>query len=177
MKKLLFAIAVVSTALFVSCKGSSSGSPEAVLSQFFDAMSKKDMAKVKELCTPESAQMLGFMEMGMKDGGKTNEMEKYDKSKVDFGTPVINGDNAKVPVKDKKSGSTINFPMKKVNGQWKVAFDKTSVMEMGMETMKDKNINLTDSISKGLDELKNIDADTLKKEMQNALDTAKKEMK
>lgn len=173
MKKLLFAVAIVSF-VFAGCKSDSkNGTPSDVLSAWFDAMSKKDMTAVKELSTAESQSMISLMEMGMKDTSASNEMSKYDKSKMEFGTAVITGDNAKVPVKDKASGETTNFPMKKVNGQWKVAFDKSSMMEMGMEKMKDKNINLSDSISKGMDEMKNLNMDSMKTEINKAMDSAK----
>ena len=167
MKKVLFAAAIASFA-FMGCKDNSkNGSPKDVLSAWFDAMAKKDMATVKELSTPESQSMISLMEMGMKDSTASKETAKYDKSKMEFGEPVIDGDNAKVPVKEKSSGETTNFPMKKVNGQWKVAFDKSSMMQMGMDKMKEKNINPMDS-------LKNMNMDSISTEMNKAMDSAKK---
>ena len=40
-------------------------------------------------------------------------MDKFDTSKVSFGEVIINGDNAKMPIKDKESGVTVEFPLKK----------------------------------------------------------------
>ena len=172
MKKLLFAAALLSF-VFVGCKNSKNGSPKEVLMAWFDAMSKKDMSTVKELSTPESQSMISMMEMAMKDPTSKKETDKYDKTKMEFGEPIIDGDNAKVPVKDKEKGETTNFPMKKINGQWKVAFDKGSMMQMGMDKMKDGNMNMGDSVTKAMDELKNMNMDTMKSEMNNMMDTTK----
>ena len=95
---------------------------------------------------------------------------------MEFGTAVIDGDNAKVPVKDKASGETVNFPMKKEDGQWKVAFDKSSVMQMGMEKMKEGKMNMGDSLEKGMDALKDVNMDSMMNEVKKAMDTTKMEM-
>lgn len=171
MKKLLFAAAMLCTITFVSCKSNSN--PNEVLSQFFDAMAKQDTVKIKALSTKESESMLSMMKMGMSMADAKKDLEKYDKTKMEFGTAIINGDNAKVPVKDKASGETVNFPMKKENGQWKVAFDKSSIMEMGMEKMKDSKMNMGDSLKKGMEEMKNVNMDSLMNEVKKAMDTNK----
>jgi hypothetical protein len=178
MKKLLFSIALIASACIIGCKSNDGGNPSEVLSQFFDAMTKKDKVKIKELSTAESASMLSLLEMGMEKGGE--DMDKFDKSKMEFGTAVIDGDKAKVPVKDKAKGETVNFPMKKEGGKWKVAFDKTSIMEMATDKLKDTNIG--DSLSDAVDKLKGLNSDTLKNELDKAMkdvnmDEVKKEMK
>ena len=65
MKKLLFAVSLLCSIAFVSCKSNSGGNPNEVLSQFFDAMAKQDTVKIKALTTKESESMLGMMKMGM----------------------------------------------------------------------------------------------------------------
>lgn len=175
MKKLLFAAAFFSAAFFIGCKSGNSGNPTEVLQSFFDAMAKKDMSAVKDLCTPESQSMISMMEMAMKDPS-SKETEKYDKSKVEFGTAVINGDNAKVPVKDKTTGETTNFPLKKINGQWKVAFDKSSMMEMGMDKMKEHGNDMngmTDSLNKAMEEMKHMNTDSMMNEVKKGMDSIK----
>ena len=174
MKKILVAISILCLGSFVSCKSGSSDNPNEVLSQFFDAMAKQDTVKIKALSTKDSEQMLSMMKMGMSMADAKKDLEKYDKTKMEFGTAIINGDNAKVPVKDKASGETVNFPMKKEDGKWKVAFDKSSIMEMGMEKMKDSKSNLGDSLQKGMDELKNINMDSMMQEVKKAMDTIKR---
>jgi hypothetical protein len=173
MKKILFAAIVISAVVFTGCK--SAGDPKAVLGQFFDALAKKDMATARKLATADSKSMLDLMEMGMKT--ETKEAEKYDKTKMEFGEAKIEGDKATVPVKEKTSGETLNYTLKKEGGSWKVAFDKTSIMSMGMDKMKEEGINATDSIKNVMDELKNVNMDSLQKGMQEgakALDSAAK---
>ncbi|MCY7292424.1 MAG: DUF4878 domain-containing protein [Ferruginibacter sp.] len=176
MKNLLLAVTVLCSVAFVSCKSNSGGNPNEVLSQFFDAMAKQDSVKIKALTTKDSESMLNMMTMGMSMADSKKDLEKYDKTKMEFGAAIINGDNAKVPVKDKASGETVNFPMKKEDGKWKVAFDKTSVMGMGMEQMKEGKMNVGDSIEKGMDAMKDVNMDSMMNEVKKAMDTSKMDM-
>jgi len=66
---------------------------------------------------------------------------KYEKENIEVGTAVIDGDKATVPVKDKKSGETTDFTLKKESGDWKVAFDKSTLMEMAQKKMKEHGFN------------------------------------
>lgn len=180
MKKILLSLLVLSSAVFFSCN-SGGDDPKAVLSQFFDAMSKKDVAAARKLTTAESKSMLDMMEMGMKmSPSEAKADEKYDKSKMEFGEPKIEGDKATIAVKEKSSGEAMNFTLKKEGGSWKVAFDKNSMMNMGMEKMKEGGINASDSIGKAMDELKNLNMDSLKQGMEEgmkSLDSATNELK
>lgn len=176
MKKVFLALFGIS--IFISCNNSSGSDPKIVLSQFMDALMKKDVATARKLSTADSKSMMDLMEMGMKSD--KNESEKYDKSRMVFGDAKIDGDKAIIPVKETTTGETINYTMKKENGQWKVAFDKASLMSMGMEKMSEKGINASDSLSKGMEELKNMNMDSLKEGMQEGmkmLDSMTKEMK
>jgi hypothetical protein len=66
--------------------------------------------------------------------------------------------------------------MKKEDGKWKVAFDKSSVMEMGMEKMKDSKMNMNDTLQNAMDEMKNINMDSLMEEVKKEMDTNKMNM-
>ncbi len=169
MKKFILACLVLSTAVFFSCSNSGSGNPKAVLSDFFDALSKKDIATARKFATEESKSMLDMMEMGMKMDTNSKETDKYDKSKMEFGEPKIEGDKATIAVKEKGSGETLNFTLKKEKGDWKVAFDKASMMSMGMEKMQEKGINPTDSITKAMEEIKDLNMDSLREGMQEGM--------
>jgi hypothetical protein len=138
MKKLIFGILAFATMSLMSCK--SGGDPKGVLLSFFDALSKKDIPTAKKYATKDSESMLGLMEMSMKNGG-TDKKDDFDKSKMEFGDPKIEGDKATVAVKDKTSGETTNFILKKENGDWKVAFDKATMMQMGQDKMKEKGLD------------------------------------
>ncbi len=90
---------------------------------------------------------------------------------MEFGNDKIEGDNTIVPVKEKNSGEIINYTLKKEGGQWKVAFDKSSLMTMGMDKMNEKGINPMDSLQRGMDELKKLNMDSLKQKMQKGMET------
>jgi hypothetical protein len=180
MKKNLLAVLLLSSIIsLTNCKSNSSGDPKIVLSQFIEALGKKDIAKARTLATEESKSMLDLLEMGMK-AGESKDLEKYDMKKMVFGEAIIDGDKATVPVKEATSGETVNYTLKKEKGGWKVAFDKGSLMNIGMEKMNEKGINPADSMGKVMDELKKMDMDSLKRGMQEgmkALDTLNKKMK
>lgn len=179
MKKILLSLLVLSTVVFFSCN-SGGGDPKSVLSQFFDALKKKDMAAARKLATEESKSMLDMMEMGMKMDASSKESDKFDNAKMEYGEAKIEGDKATIAVKETSSGETMTYTLKKEKGSWKVAFDKASMMSMGMEKMNEKGINASDSIGKALDEIKNLNMDSLKEGMQEgmkALDSVSNEMK
>jgi hypothetical protein len=177
MKKIVFSLFAMASIVLFSCKSNSSSDPKAALKGFFEAMSKKDMATAKKFATEESSAMFSMMEMGMKEAaGKENDMTKdFDMSKVEFGEPVIDGDKAKVPVKNKAENETINFRLKKEKGAWKVAFDKTSMMDMAKEKMSEKGLNLQDSIGAAMDKIGNMDS--VGGEMDKAMKEAGVDMK
>ncbi len=165
MKKMFLAIAIVS-ALFTSCK-SGGGDPKSVLKSFFEALSKKDVAAARKLATADSKSMLDMMEMGLKmakDSKENKEFDKYDK--MEIGDAKIDGDKATVSVKEKESGEATNFILKKESGDWKVAFDKASMMQMGMEKMNEKGTD--DKINESLDKLKDINPDSLAGKLKEA---------
>lgn len=178
MKKILFAIMLLSSVSFMGCN-SGTGDPKAVLSQFFEALSKKDIEGARKLATKDSKSMIDMMEMGLNMDKEKKQDDKFDKSNMEFGEAKIDGDKATVPVKEKKSGESLNYILKKEDGAWKVAFDKASVMSMGMDKMNEKGIeNPADSIGKAMEQLKNMDMDSLKEGMKKGmemLDSVKKE--
>lgn len=120
MKKFLIGAVVLASVFMVGCGNSGGGDPKAVLSNFFDALSKKDIAAARKLATPESKSMLDMMEMGMKMSTDKKEDDKYNKDKVEFGEPKIEGDKATVAVKEKGTGETTTFTLKKLaaTGKW-----------------------------------------------------------
>ncbi len=178
MKK-LFAAAIIASSVFFAGCGNSGGDPKATLLAFFDAMGKKDIEGARKLATAESKSMIDMMEMGMKmaDDKGMKENEKFDKSRMEFGEAKIDGDKATVPVKDTKSGESTNFTLKKEQGQWKVAFDKSSIMQMASDKISEKGG--LDSLDKAMDKLKDVNIDSLKEGLNkgiDALDSAKKEL-
>jgi hypothetical protein len=154
MKKILFGAAVIAMAGLFSCNGAGSGDPKSVLISFFEALGKKDIAAARKLATESSKQMLDLMEMGMKSNPDKNAKDdKFDKDKMEFGEPKIDGDKATIHVKEKGTQDGTDFNLKKEGGSWKVAFDKSM---------------MTDKINEGMDKMKDSGAmDSLNNELKN----------
>jgi hypothetical protein len=93
---------------------------------------------------------LGMIQMGMSMAPKDQKDSTYDKDNLEYGDAKIEGDKATVPVKNKKSGETTNYTLKKEDGKWKVAFDKATMTQMGTDKMKEKGMDMND-MSNGLD--------------------------
>lgn len=173
MKKLLVAVFAFSAVCMSSCN-SGSGDPKAVLTSFFDAMAKKDLAAARKLATADSKPMFDMMEMGMKmkDNSiedKTND--QFDKGKMEIGEAKIDGDRATVNVKEIKSGESINFVLKKESGDWKVAMDMNTLMGIGVEKLKEKGMNdeeMTD-MKEQMKKLKDMDPDSIKMLMDKGM--------
>lgn len=174
MKKLLLAVAILSSAiLFTSC-GGGAGDPKESLIAFFDAMGKKDIEGARKLATADSKSMIDMIEMGMKMDKSDKSKDDFDKANMEFGEPKIDGDKATVAVKNKKKDESINFTLKKEEGKWKVAFDKASIMQMATDKMSEKG-----GMDKAMDELKDVNMDSIKDGINKgleALDSAKKEL-
>lgn len=174
MKKLLVAVTILGSAiLFTSC-GGGAGDPKESLIAFFDAMGKKDIEGARKLATADSKSMIDMIEMGMKMDKSNKSNDDFDKSNMEFGEAKIDGDKATVAVKNKKKDESINFTLKKEEGKWKVAFDKSSIMQMATDKMSEKG-----GMDKAMDELKDVNMDSLKDGINKgleALDSAKKEL-
>ena len=183
MKKLLVVLVAFSTIYISSCN-SGGGDPKVVLTGFFDAMAKKDIATARTLATSDSKAMFDLMEMGMKMKDNTVEDktdEQFDKSKMEMGEAKIAGDRATVNVKEKKSGESIDFVLKKEGGAWKVAMDMATMMSMGAEKMKEKGMNdeQMGDMKDEMEKFKNMSPDSLKMMMDKgmqALDSLKNNM-
>lgn len=164
-------VIALSSLFMISCNSTDKSDPKAVLISFFDALAKKDIAAARKLATAESKSMLDMMEMGMKmSDGKKEDDGKYDKTKMEFGDAKVEGDKATVAVKEKTSGETTNFTLKKEDGAWKVAFDKSSMMNMGMDKMNEKGVNADSAVNKGMEELKNMNMDSLKDKVNESME-------
>ncbi len=183
MKKLFVAVLAFS-AIYISGCNSGGGDPKTVLSAFFDAMGKKDFAAARKLATADSKSMLDMMEQGMKmhpNAAGDKSHDQFDKSKMEMAEAKIDGDKATVNVKELKSGESIDFVLKKEGGSWKVAMDMGTMMNIGMQKMKEKGMDgALDSLTSGLEQLKNINTDSLKELMNKSMqviDSLKSKMK
>src|SRR4051812_24191760 len=117
MKKIIAAILMISPVLFFSCK-SGGEDPKTVLSKFFVALSKKDIAAARKLSTTESKDMLDKMELSTKGEKQHGDDNKFDPKTMEMGDVKINGDRATIAVKETSSGETINYVLRKQEGNW-----------------------------------------------------------
>jgi len=131
---------------------SNSEDPKEVLGHFFDAMSHKNIDEAKKYVTKDSEGMMGMMQMGMNSMDDSDNEMPLQKENMEIGNAVITGDRATVTVTDKKSGETTDFVLKKESGAWKVAFDKSTLLEMGQKKMKEHGMDMGDM--KGMDSMK-----------------------
>lgn len=148
MKKYSLLILVASVVFFSGCQTAGGGNPKDVLKHFFDSISRKDFNDAKKYATKDSEGMLSMMEMGMQSmnnehGNKMMEMVQN----VEMGDAAINGESATVNVKDKKTGESTDFLLKKEGGDWKVAFDMSTLMEMANQKMKEHALHDMDTMN------------------------------
>lgn len=161
--KHLFLLGITAFVIVVSgCHSGGGENPKEVLSQFFKALSKKDVDQAKKYATKDSDGMLDMMAMGMKMSGDMQN-DHADKmfemmQNVEMGDAVINGNEATITVKDKKSGESTDFLLKKEDGNWKVAFDMSTLTEMGNKKLKEHG-------------MENMNMDSMKNQMNQAMDS------
>ncbi|MFM2339179.1 MAG: hypothetical protein RL115_2372 [Bacteroidota bacterium] len=190
MKKIsnLVLLVASSALLLIGCKGKDNvaNEPKAVIVAFFKRMAEKDIDGAAKLATKESKSTMDMMKKAIDAAEQMKETFKDStvKTKTDgfndvaFGDVKIDGDNATVSVNNKKKDQTVDFPLKKQNGRWKVEFTMTTLMKLGLNGMNknaknpfDKE-NGADSIDinqkNNLDKLFNTDS------LKEGLDKAKK---
>ena len=143
--------------------------PNTVLNKFLEALGKQDMEGVKKYVTKESESFVNMMKMGMDMAGEAkDEKQLFKEDNVTIDKAVIDGDRATINVKDKKSGEGTKFILKKESGDWKVAFDKASFMEMSGEKMDKKSMQEMqdlneESLKEATDAMKNFSPEDMEK--------------
>ena len=160
MKKFFILAITLFVIILPGCQSGDGGNPTEVLTNFFNAVSKKDFNAAKKYATQDSDGMLSMIEMNMSGNMQDDHVAKMFEmlQNAQIGTPVIKGDGAIIKVTDKKSGEATDFLLKKERGDWKVAFDMTTLSEMGRQKMEEhgmdmKNMNL-DSLNAAMPDLK-----------------------
>ncbi|HSC53415.1 MAG TPA: hypothetical protein VLC98_07345 [Phnomibacter sp.] len=134
MKKFILPLAAVIMLAVAACSGGSKNDPKQVAKNFFEAFESMDIDKAALYATKDSKSMLDMMKMGMNMAQLNMDSIKKEKAKqkIEFSDPVINGDEATIAVTVDGKDKT-DFKLKKEEGQWKVAFDKNTLMKTGME--------------------------------------------
>lgn len=147
MKKILVVAIAICFIVLSGCKSAGKGDPKEVLHNFLTALSQKDFTKAKTYATQDSDGMISMMEMGMQSMQNNNGENHEDKmmelvKNMKIGSAVIDGNNATVPVMDSKSNESTDFLLKKEKGNWKVAFDMSTLMNMANKKMKEHGMDM-----------------------------------
>ena len=182
MKRIIlpvFTAVIILFTLFTGCK-SAGGDPKIILSDFFDALAKKDFTTAKKYTTKDSEGMLGMMEMAMQKMPDSTAAIQYKKENIELGKALINGDVATVPVKDRKSGESVDFTLKNEDG-WKVAIDFSTLMQMAQKKMQEHGMGglqnmMNDSLKMMNGSIPNVDSLSTERmmEVRKMMDSANK---
>lgn len=167
MKKLTIYFVFATTLLLIiaGCKGKDkvANDPKAVVTAFFERMSKKDLEGAAKLATKDSKGTIDMMKKAMDAAEKMGEAKdstakdsdpSEDFKKMVIGEAKINGETATVSVTNTdKNNETNEFPLKKEGGEWKVDFSMATLMKMGMDKAgTEMNSMNNDDDSTGLNE-------------------------
>lgn len=161
----LLLAATLYSVVITGCGAASGGDPKTTLLAFSEKLGKKDFEGAKQLATRESAAVIDALKKMMEIAEKFAGMAPAGQPAPDnafanprIGDARIEGDIAYVPFTSGKE--TVEFPLKKQDGSWKVDFTEATMGKMGMsagdmeEGMKElDNMNM-DSLTKGMNELK-----------------------
>ncbi len=145
MKKIIVLAVTVFAFILSGCKSAGKGDPKEVLHSFLTALSQKDFTKAKTFATQDSDGMISLMEMGMQSIQNMNQGDHADKmmemvKNMKIGSAVIEGDKATVPVTDLKTNESTDFLLKKEKGDWKVAFNMSTLMEMANKKIQEHGL-------------------------------------
>ncbi|WP_158559242.1 nuclear transport factor 2 family protein [Deminuibacter soli] len=126
MKRLLPLLLVL-----FSCSAKHAG-PKEVTARFFEALAKEQFAEARQYATAESASLLNLMSEAAKQK-KDSAAHPPKNDPFEVTNVVITGETATAQVVPSDKTATLTVHLKKENGDWKVAFDKNSILPMIMD--------------------------------------------
>lgn len=173
-KTILTLVTAVVVLLMVACNGGTGGNdPKSVAKNFFEALKTMNVDEAAKYATKDSKSMLDLMKMGMSMAPKNIDSLKKElaKQKVEYGEPKIEGDVATISITTDGKDKT-DFKLKKEEGQWKVAFDKNSMMQTGMDKMEEKGAS-PEEMKAAEDAMKMMNSDSLSDALKQAGDGLK----
>ena len=168
MKSTIVAILISGLFILNGCQ-SETQKPEIVVQSFFDAISKQDFETAKGFATKKSEPVLDMISLAANFQIEKMDSSMFDKSRLQFGNPKIEGDSAIVEVSIKNSNEFIPLKLKKEDGDWKVAFDAETLMKIGLDKIKTAGRKNGQQLDRQLESIQNMPLDSLKDEMQNSL--------
>jgi hypothetical protein len=144
-----------------ACNVGGGNDPKSVAKKFFEALKTMNIDEAAKYATKDSKSMLDLMKMGMTMAPKNMDSLKteMDKQKIEYGEPVIKGDEATIAITTDGKDKT-DFKLRKEDGKWKVAFDKTSMMQTGMDKMEKEGAS-TEEMKEAEDAMKILNSDSV----------------
>ena len=119
MKKFAVAIAILSISVLASCGG---GSPEDVAQKFGKAMLEGDVETAQDISTENAAKLMPLI-IGMMSN-KFGEMSDEEKEEALAELATMECDVEDEKAKCGPKGKSKSLELKKVDGDWKVDFNK-----------------------------------------------------
>lgn len=179
MKRIVYILSLVVLSAMIGCQSDASD-PTVALKSFLKALENKDYSSAKKWATDESKSLLDLLAMGNpsnpEDSGSTKGTNVEN---MIFGNPDIQGERATITVQQKVDQTPITFTLKQVDKNWKVAFDKSTLIGMGMEQINEKGAIKKNQLDNALNEIKKIGLDSMKRAYEQEmlqLDTALKSL-
>lgn len=134
MKKIaLLLFAGIAAVTITSCNNSDPGE---VAQHFFQALYSKNFPEAKKYATVSSGQMIDMIATFNKS---TKDSSKPNNIKIVVDQVKVNGNTATARVTSTNNNNSIIASLVKENNDWKVAFDKNSIMHMGQEPGENKS--------------------------------------
>lgn len=145
MKKIaILFLTFMSFQVFFSCKNSNSNSDPGIVAQnFFNALYSKNFPEAKKYATAGSAQMIDMIATFNKNVKDSSAMPDI---KLVVDQVKIDGNTATARVTSMNNNNAVTAHLLKENDEWKVAFDKNSIMQMGSEVKNEKDTTAVDSM-------------------------------
>lgn len=143
MKKVFFGFALFLMFVMSSC---SDNSPKSVAQKFLSAMENQEFKEAEKYSDESMKQLLDMLDQMPKDNNKkaenakvkvTRVEEKGDKAKVFY---IVESKEIKGEVKEQ------SIDLKKVDGQWKVSFNKEDMNKEDMKNQEKSIDNQEESI-------------------------------
>ena len=167
MKKIFFILSFVWSVIYLIACSQHESNPSTVLTSFFTAIGKKDIAAAKKLATFGSQGTLDIFEQGLTIAKDNTILDEMDLKKMEIGIAQIDGDDAVVPVKYRASGVSVNYPLRREDGTWKVEFTENAISNMVGNKMKEKLD--TETMNRAAEELKHLNMDSLNESLKENL--------
>lgn len=162
--KTLIGLLMVALTFLAAC-GGGSPTPGTVAKNFLSAINDLNFEEAKQYATAESASMLDMLSgiMAMSE----EEMEKPEAREINVTNEEIDGDNATVTYTTKdEEGNDVeeSIDLVKVDGAWKVKFDKGSMgMGDGLGDMDMEEDDMEEEIE-SVDDMEYDDAEMIMEE-------------